>query len=188
MLELQRPQPVSQPFVQLTKDPRRLCQTEIILPAWDIVPQALRDFAQIAATSATRQLPDARLEGRQRFGRHRAFELAVGGYPKAVAEKLPARHAPHRGFAVIDLQMQTLIAAPQSGQYPFARALTAHIDIAVIGVTYKALTVALQHPIHFVQQHIGQQRRQRSALRRPLVARADHAVIHDAATHDAVKV
>ncbi|MNP26984.1 hypothetical protein D3C76_1198700 [compost metagenome] len=38
------------------------------------------------------------------------------------------------------------------------------------------MTSTLKLPIHFVQQHIRQQRRQRAALRRPAAAFLDYAI------------
>ncbi|MNY27099.1 hypothetical protein D3C86_1609890 [compost metagenome] len=38
------------------------------------------------------------------------------------------------------------------------------------------MTSTLKLPIHFVQQHVRQQRRQRAALRRPAAAFLDHAI------------
>jgi hypothetical protein len=58
----------------------------------------------------------------------------------------------------------------QTRQYAFPRSMAAHIDVAVVGIANKAMTAPLQLPIHFIKQHIGQQGRQGTALRRPLVA------------------
>src|SRR6267142_6827662 len=48
-----------------------------------------------------------------------------------------------------------------------------HIDIAVIGVADEAMTAPLQFLVQYVQHQVRQQRRERTALRRPLVGRPD---------------
>src|SRR3546814_12658757 len=59
--------------------------------------------------------------------------------------------------------------------------MAAYIDIAVIGVPYEAVAPSLQFLVHFIEQYIGQQRREGSALWRTLLAPADQATIHNAA-------
>jgi hypothetical protein len=43
------------------------------------------------------------------------------------------------------------------------------------------MTTPLQLFIHLVKHHVGQQRRQGAALRRPLIPFLHHAIAHDAA-------
>jgi len=69
------------------------------------------------------------------------------------------KHARHRALGFVDLQAQFVVAASQQHHYPLSRLLTAHVDVAVIGVSGEAVPSAVQFPIHFIHQHIGQQRR-----------------------------
>jgi hypothetical protein len=92
----------------------------------------------------------------------------------------PAIGASDGSLGFIHLQVQSEVELPQALQHSFARSLTAHIHIAVVGVAHEPVAASLQFPIHFVQQHVGQQRRERPALRRSFVALHDHAVVHDA--------
>src|SRR6516225_5291735 len=65
-----------------------------------------------------------------------------------------------------------------------ARPLAADIDIAVIGVAYEAVAAFLQLLVQHVQHQIRQQRRERAALRRALLRRADKAALHDTRAHE----
>ncbi|MBB8471581.1 hypothetical protein HEK73_024585 [Escherichia coli] len=65
--------------------------------------------------------------------------------------------------------MQLLIHLAHPAQYTFARLLTANVHVAVVGVPGEAMAALLQRPIY-----IGQQRKQWTALRRPLVTRHYH--------------
>jgi len=53
--------------------------------------------------------------------------------------------------------------------------LAANVDIAVVRVATEPVTPAFQLPIQFGQEDIGEQGRERAALRRPFSSRADHA-------------
>ncbi|PRN05986.1 hypothetical protein A0O30_05890 [Pseudomonas sp. LLC-1] len=62
---------------------------------------------------------------------------------------------------------------------PFACTRAAHIDVRIIGVTHEAMTATLKLSIKFVEQDIRQQRRERAALRRPLLPLVDDPARHD---------
>ena len=83
------------------------------------------------------------------------------------------------GFLLVHAQMQLLIHLAHPTQYSFARLLTANVHVAVVGVPGEAMAALLQRPIYFVQQHVGQQQRQWTALRHPLVTRYYHTIRHD---------
>jgi hypothetical protein len=51
--------------------------------------------------------------------------------------------------------VESLVELRQARQHPFARAATAHIHVAVVGIAHEAVTPSLQFPIHLVEQHIG---------------------------------
>ena len=62
--------------------------------------------------------------------------------------------------------------------HTLAGAAAANVDVAVIRVTAKAVTPSGQLPVEFVEHEVAQEGRERAALRRPLVHRADQAVFH----------
>ena len=56
--------------------------------------------------------------------------------------------------------------------------LTAHIDVAVVGVAHEAMAALLQFLVQHVQHQVRQQRRERAALRRAFLRRADQPSFH----------
>jgi hypothetical protein len=65
----------------------------------------------------------------------------------------------------VDLKLQIAVQPPEQGHHSLACLDAAHVDVAVVGVARKAVPPRLQHPVHLVKQHVGQQRAQRPALR-----------------------
>ncbi|KWS52092.1 hypothetical protein BKM16_13935 [Pseudomonas amygdali pv. morsprunorum] len=52
-------------------------------------------------------------------------------------------------------------------QYPLTSTATAHINVRIVVITNKAMAASFQFEIKFIEQDIRQQRRERTALRRP---------------------
>jgi len=179
MLELHGTQPVSDPLVEFAEHLGCLRKLEVRLPTRHVGPQPFGDLGQVAPARATRELPDALLEGRQGLSGHSTLDPVTRTAPQLVAQKLATGRRRYRRLDLVDLQMESFVELRQARQHPFAHPAAAHIYVAVVRVTNKAVAPSLQFPIHLVEQHVGQERRQRSALRRPLVARHDHAAIHD---------
>src|SRR5207302_5662749 len=61
---------------------------------------------------------------------------------------------------------------------PFTRPLAADVDIAVVRITNKAMSPALQLPVEFVEHEVTEQWRKWSPLRSPFHARTDQPVLH----------
>ena len=80
------------------------------------------------------------------------------GHPHAVAQELASPHPRHRRLRLIDPQLELRVAPTQPFEHPLASPQTAHIDVAVVSVAHEPMAPALQLPIHFVKQHVGQQR------------------------------
>lgn len=80
-------------------------------------------------------------------------------------------------LGLIDFEVESNIELLQARQPPFAHPATAHIFVAVIGVAHEVMPPSHPFPIYLVEQHIGQERGWRFALRRPLVSLHDHAAI-----------
>jgi hypothetical protein len=59
---------------------------------------------------------------------------------------------------LVDLKLETLRQEPfDAFHHAFACPLTAHVDVAVIGIAYKAMASLLQFAIEHVQHEIRQQ-------------------------------
>ncbi len=63
----------------------------------------------------------------------------------------------HRTFLVIHAEFESLLDEPlHAPSHPLSRALTVHIDVAVIRIADEAVSPALQFPIELVQEDVGQ--------------------------------
>ena len=79
-------------------------------------------------------------------------------------------------LALLTLSLRRLARKPfDARHHPLARPLTAHIDVAVVGVAHEAMAALLQFLVQHVQHQVRQQRRERSALRRAFLRRTDQA-------------
>ena len=102
-----------------------------------------------------------------------------GSLPAREAEAQELAHARlgHRALGLVDLELETLGQEPLDARHhPLARPLTAHIDVAVVGVAHEAMAALLQFLVQHVQHQVRQQRRERPALRRAFLRRADQPV------------
>jgi hypothetical protein len=88
----------------------------------------------------------------------------------AVAQKLSLPRTRHSTLVRIDLQFQSLLQKRRDRRhYPLPAPLALDVDVAVVGVAAEAMPAPFQFAVQIGQQDIRQQRRQRSALRRPSV-------------------
>src|SRR6267143_2671109 len=133
-------------------------------------------MACVRLTPAVRRV-SARTRLTSRASARRDPTSRFGFAGEAEAEKLARRGARYRALRAVDLQLE----AP--GQKAFdarhdalPRSPALHIDIAVIGVADEAMTAPLQFLVQYVQHQVRQQRRERTALRRPLVGRPDQPI------------
>lgn len=85
-----------------------------------------------------------------------------------VPEELAVPRTIHRTLVPIDLQTQPLLQVPGDRlHHPFPGRLRLHVDVTVVGITAEAVAPPFQRLVQIVQQDVGEQRRQRTALRGP---------------------
>src|SRR5215831_15221759 len=114
----------------------------------------------------------------QSLRRNDALDLLT--VAKTESEKLPLLRSRYRTLRLIHFEFEllrdeSLHASHHSLSCPFA----ANVDIAIVRVTNKTKTPALQLSVEFVEHEIAEQRRKWTTLRSPLHARADQPVLHD---------
>src|SRR5260370_10592187 len=61
---------------------------------------------------------------------------------------------------------------------PLTRAFAANVDVAVVRITNKAVSAALQLAVEFIEHEVTQRWRKRSSLRSAFHAGADQSVLH----------
>jgi len=125
--------------------------------------------------------PDALLERRDRLVGHSALDRAARGHPKGIAQELATERAGHRALGLVDREAQPAVEPPQQGHHPLACLPAADIDVRIVGIAHEAMASAFQLLVHVIEQDVRQQRRQRTALRRPHHPLLDHAIHHDPA-------
>ena len=152
---------------------------EIGLPAGQVFPQFFRDFVQAATARPARHMPDALPEGLYCLGSYSSLYFTSGCYPEMIAEKLTTINACYCCFGFIHLQMKSIVEFPQPQQYSFARFPAAYIHIIIVSIAHKPVATSLHFPVNFVQQHIGQERREWATLRCTLIPLCYHSVNHD---------
>src|SRR6266702_5965265 len=126
------------------------------------IPQLLAGFT----LTASPQLSHFRFESFDALRRYSDLQLAV----QSKAEELTFPDPPCPALGFVHFQSQTLLdPVLNRGQRSFRRRLTAHVDITVVCVPAVGMPPLIQFFIERVQTDIGQQLRQRPALRRPFL-------------------
>ena len=85
---------------------------------------------------------------------------------QAVAQKLPLPRPRYRALGRIDLELEPCSRNWVRLAMTRSRAFASDIDVAVVRIPAEGVAPAFQFPVQFGQQDVGQQRRQRPALRR----------------------
>src|ERR1700692_89241 len=136
-------QPPPEPLVKLTQHRRGLTEAEVTAPPDEVDGQLLDDLREVAAAHAPCQLPNSCLEAGD--GLRRDAPPRLSSTRVAEAQELANARLGDRALGLVDLQPEALRKEPfDAGHHPFSRTLTAHIDVAVVGVAQDAVTAFLQ--------------------------------------------
>jgi hypothetical protein len=101
------------------------------------------------------------LESIQSLWRDDALDLRTDS--KAEPEKLPFLRSRHRALRLIHLEFEFLHDESRNAlHHPLTRPLAANINIAIVRVSNKAMSPALQLPVEFVEHEIAEQGRKHS--------------------------
>ena len=77
----------------------------------------------------------------------------------AVAQKRSLPRTVYRTFTLVDREFEPLgQVAGDGGHNPFAACPRCNVDVAVVGVSAKAMTPSFQFLVQFVKEDVGQQR------------------------------
>src|SRR5207244_7029257 len=132
-------QPPPEPLVKLAQHRRGLAEAEVAAPPDEVDRQLLDDLREAASAHAPRQFPDLCFEAGDRLRRDAPSRLSSTRV--AEAQELADARLGNRALGLVDLEPEALRKEPfDAGHHPFSRALTAHIDVAVVGVAHEAVT------------------------------------------------
>src|ERR1019366_5643796 len=122
-----------------------------------------------ATPASWSQLQNPGVKLHLRLGRDQYLDprTAVGSKPKT--QEMSLLRSRQRTLRLVDLKPQSVLQiSTRRGHDPFPGSLAPHEYITIIGVAHEPESTAFQLPVPFVQDDIGQQRRQRAALRSAL--------------------
>src|ERR1700676_2945287 len=172
-------QPPPGPFIKRAQHRWGLAEAEVAAPPDEVDRQLLDDLREAASACAPRQLPNSRLEAGDRLRRDAPPWLSLTRV--AEAQELADGWFGNRALGLVDLELEALFKELfYAGHHPLARTAAAHIDVAVVGVAHEAVTALLQFLDQHIQHQVRQQRRERPALRRAFLRRADPPSLHRA--------
>src|SRR6516165_10598409 len=171
-----RAQSSADPRLQVREHTRGLAEAEVAAPSNEVWPQFFDQLRQADPACPVCHVPDLHLEFVEGFWRDAPLAPVIRD---AEPQEFALLRSRHRAFRLVDLQPQLLGQEPaHRGHDPLTGAAAANVDVAVIRVTAKAVTPSGQLLVEFVKHEVAQEGRERAALRRPLVHRADQAVFH----------
>src|SRR3974390_1162474 len=148
-------QPPPGPFIKCAQCRRSLTEAEVAAPSNQIDRQPFGDLREALSARASRQLSNFCFEAGKGLRRNAPSRLFPAG--EAEAQELADAWFGNRALSLVDLQLETLGEESfDACHHPLARSLTAHIDVAVVGVTREAMAAFLQ----FLVQHLQHQVRQ----------------------------
>src|SRR5882724_7774022 len=143
-------------------------QPEIIPPAAYVAAPGVSQLVTGSTLVPPPHLPHLCFESRDTLRRYSDPPLAIQSKAQEPAFPNPPRPA----FRGVHLQSQMLLnPVLYRAKRAFRRLLTAYVDVAVVGVPAIAMPSPVQFFIERIQIDVGQQRRQRPALRRALPTR-----------------
>ena len=156
-----------------------LGQPVVTPPASDIRAPAIPQLRAALALAAAPQLPDLRLGPFHTLGGR--FDLSFRIDHKTQELALPGR--PHPALVRVDVQALVFLDPfGDARQHSLCRPLAAHKDVAVVSVPAKRQAALFQLLVQRVEVYVGQQRRDRPALRRAFLACLHHPFDHHTAS------
>ena len=103
-------------------------------------------------------------DSRGGFGGDAALHLASPSTPKGVAEELAVLRSIHRALGFVHAEAKTRVELPKQLHHALARSPRPHVYVAVVGIADERVSAFLQLLVDLVQEHVREQRRERSAL------------------------
>src|SRR3989441_12069986 len=165
------------PLLKTLQHRWRLALAEIPNPAAKITAQLLGHSLHFHASRPSRQFPNLLFEPDHRFRRDPPFRLPIRRETKA--QKLPLPWPPHRTLLLVHLELELRRDESRNARHHSLSCPPAtNVHITVVRIPREPETSPLQLPVELVEHDITEQRRQRTALRRPLIDRTHQPAFH----------
>ena len=157
LFELDHSQSVANPRVDVSEHARCFGQAVVRSPPDEIAAQLLRHRGMAPPSVPAGHVPDAFLHRPKGLGCHAPSDR-LSLVPETVAQECPAFWSRHRTLRLVDSQPEPRIETRERLHHVRARPLRSDIDVQIICVTDEGDSAFLQLLVHFVEEHVGQQR------------------------------
>ena len=139
---------------------RSLAEAEVAAPSYDVWLQLFDQLLQTEPPCPTCDVSDPPLEFVERLWRDAPLAPVIRD---AEPKKLALFRSRHRALRLVDLEPQLVGQEPaHRGHDPFAGAMAANIDVAVVGVPAKTVTASGQFLVEVVKHEIAKDGRKHS--------------------------
>src|SRR4051794_2666097 len=153
-------QPSPGPLVEVAQHRRSLAEVEVAAPPSEVDRQLLDDLREALASRTTRQFPHSASEPGQRLRRDAPSRLCPTR--EAEAQELALTRSGDRTLRLVDPELEASGQEPfDARHYPLAGSLTAHVDVAVVGIAHEVEAPRLQFLVQHVKHQVRQERRER---------------------------
>lgn len=147
-------QPPPDPWVEFPQHGRRLAEAEIRTPATKVLAQVLDDLLEAPSPCPSREFPDLLSEPIEGLASDPPFD-PPSARGKAETQKLATMDPVHRALALVDPKLQAPFEKPDdTGHDALTSAMTADVDIAIIGKADVPVVACLQFPIEAVEHQV----------------------------------
>jgi len=97
---------------------------------------------------------------------------------EAESEKLPLLRSRHRTLFVVHLELESLCDELRDAvHHPLTRPFAANVDVAIVRVSNKPVSPALQLSVEFVEHEVAEQGRKWASLQGPFHTGTDQPVL-----------
>src|SRR5215471_8524777 len=171
------PKTQTNPASQLDQHVRRFAEAEIATPTSHIRGQSCHCRLQAHAFSVSRDFPNPLLKPLDGLRRNPTPNLRT--ISETESEKLALLRSRHRTLLVVHLELESLCDELRDAvHHPLTRPFGTDVDVAIVRISNKPVSPALQLPVEFVEHEVTEQGRKWASLRSPLHAGTDQPVLH----------
>src|SRR5260370_39731777 len=172
-----RPKSQSNPASQLDQQVRRFAEPEVAPPAPHVGSENLHRLGQAPALGLPRDFSNPILKALDSLRCDRPPNHRTVGDTEP--EKLPLLRPRYRALLLVHLELELLHDESRDAfHHPLTRLFAANINVAIVRISHKAMSPALQFPVELVEHEVAEQWRTWTSWRSSLYAWADQPALH----------
>src|SRR2546428_589748 len=171
------PKATSNPARKVHQQIGRFAESEIATPAPHIRSELRHRRLQAHAFGLSGDFPNPFLKPLHSLRRNSAPNLGTVG--ETESEKLPLLRSRHRALLVVYLELEPLRDESRDAvHHPLTRPFATNVNVAIVRVSNKTMSPALQFPVEFVEHEVAEQGRKWTSLRSSFHTGTDQTVLH----------